>query len=80
MDVDEEVTILCAVRYAIGRMSYAPSCVVNHILANKDRVSKKTIENIKRDIAEQESPFAYEDEWRNLVSELEKSNEETKED
>ncbi len=71
MDVNERVTILCAVRYAIGRASYAPGCVIDHLLANKERITKKMIENIEKDLEDmikQEGSLPYFDEWVSCIN------------
>lgn len=86
MEVDEEVTILCAVRYAIGRASYVPSCVIDHLLANKERITKKMIYNIEKDFKnavkvynslppEEENSIPYFDEWVNCINLLKENHE-----
>ena len=83
MDVNERVTILCAVRYAMGRSSYAPGCVIDHIRANKHRISaselKKFIENIRQDYEERIRDFdsiPLGEEWLELIEFLEGGNDE----
>lgn len=71
MDANESVTVLCAVRYAIGRASYAPGCVIDHLLANKERITKKMIDNIEKDLEgliKQEGSIPYFDEWINCIN------------
>lgn len=71
IDVDEEVTLLCAVRYAIGRASYAPGCVIDHLIANKHRITKKMIDNIEEDLADvlrQKGSIPYFNEWVNCLA------------
>jgi len=71
MGLNEEVTLLCAVRYAMGRSSYAPSCVIEHIKGRKKAMKgyglKKFIGNVQQDILEQEADFPYKKEWKELV-------------
>lgn len=78
MDVNEEVTILCAVRYAMGRMSYAPGAVIDHILSRIEDIGEtqasQFVGNIEKDIQEREMAstydFAYQKEWKSLVKQI----------
>ncbi len=52
MNVDERVTLMCAFRYALGRMTYAVSCVSNHLIENWDNFKPSEQEVIVREIKE----------------------------
>ena len=49
---DFEMILCCAVRYALGRMTYIPSEVTEYITPLLCYLSNKTIEIFKRDIHE----------------------------
>ena len=75
MGVDESVTIGCGLRYALGRSSYAPGCIIDHIKANKSRFMAKNIAVFKRDILEyidEHVDTPYKQEWLELVDYLDK--------
>lgn len=44
----------CAVRYAIGRMTYVPSSVINYITPLLPKLDDKTIECFIRDLEQQQ--------------------------
>lgn len=52
MKLDERVTLICAFRYALGRMTYAVSCVSNHIIENWDNFKPSEQEIMVREIKE----------------------------
>lgn len=70
MSVDERITILCAVRYAMGRKSYAPGAVRDYIRSRKNAMNEpqtlKLIDNIERDISEY-NDMSDKAEWNNLI-------------
>lgn len=74
--VDEEITILCAVRYAMGRSSYAPGSVMDYIRYRVKYMPKnqilKLIDNLTRDYDESDLGvgFAYSKEWLELIGDL----------
>lgn len=71
MEVNEEVTLVCAVRYAIGLASYAPSCVIDHLIANKHRITKKMIYNIEEDLTKliiEQGSVPYAQEWQDCIN------------
>ncbi len=73
MDVDEAVTIMSAVRYALGRSSYAPVCVMDHLRKIKDRISEEDRSVLWRDIGQHlnEHPNdTYAKEWREFAKEM----------
>lgn len=49
----EELIIICAVRYALGRMSYVVGEVCSHVAAKQHELSKNCINVIIRDIEEE---------------------------
>lgn len=49
----EETILICAVRYALGRMSYVVSDVCRYAASQKDKLSKNCINVIVRDIEEE---------------------------
>jgi hypothetical protein len=71
MEVNERITIMCAVRYAIGRRSYAVGAVIDHLLANKHRITKEMIGNFYKDLREYEGKLPYKREWNECFEELE---------
>lgn len=75
MSVEERIVILCAVRYSMGRMSYAPSSVISYIRDNAGRIGvdqlPKFIRNLREDFKQIPSDhFAYREEWANLIEDL----------
>lgn len=48
--LNERVLILCAVRYALGRGSYSPSCVMEFCRENWGQLELNTRHNIMRDV------------------------------
>ena len=71
MDCDESVVIGCAVRYALGRASYAVGCVCDHVKANKERLSQQSKEVIERDILEKIKEYPdmpYKQHWLDLIN------------
>lgn len=53
----EEMILICAVRYALGRMSYVVSEVCQYAAMQKDKLSKNCINVIVRDIEEELERF-----------------------
>lgn len=49
----EETILICAVRYALGRMSYVVSEVCQYVAIQKDKLSQNCINVIVRDIEEE---------------------------
>ena len=47
---DEEQIIICAVRYALGRMSYITGIVAEYVASKKDELSEQCKAIIIRDI------------------------------
>ena len=75
MGCNESVVTMSAVRYALGRSSYAPGCVMDWCKQNKDRLTAKSIAVIQRDICERIEQFPdlpYRDEWLDLIIYLKK--------
>ena len=52
MSIDEQVVLLCAMRYALGRRTYVTSCVSNEIINNWCDFPKGKQVLIKREISE----------------------------
>ena len=48
----EELILICAVRYALGRMSYIVNVVCEYVYFKRKTLSKQCINNIIRDIEE----------------------------
>lgn len=74
ISLDAQITILCALRYAIGRGSYAADCVINHIRANRKWLSRKTVADIIDEITQyskENRDYPYKSYWLKLVKELE---------
>lgn len=70
MDCNESVVVMSALRYALGRGSYAVGCVCDFIKSNKNRLTESNIEVIIRDIQEyvQEHPdMRYKQDWLDVV-------------
>ena len=49
----EEMIIICAVRYALGRMSYVVDEVCKYVASKRDKLSRNCINVITRDIKEE---------------------------
>lgn len=49
----EELILICAVRYALGRMSYIVGVVAEYVAVKKPELSKECINIIIRDIEEE---------------------------
>lgn len=49
----DELILLCAVRYALGRRSYMVSTVAEHVALNLGKLSKYCVDFIIRDIEEE---------------------------
>lgn len=52
LPIDEENVLHFALRYALGRMSAAPSIVVDEIERKWPRIRKGTRDQLKREVAE----------------------------
>jgi len=52
MNVDNQITLMCAVRYALGRKTYAVSCVSNVLIDCWDALNKSNKERIVEEIKE----------------------------
>lgn len=50
---DEEMMLISAVRYALGRMSYVVGITCNFVANNRKKLSKQCINIIIRDIEEE---------------------------
>lgn len=50
---NDELIIVCAVRYALGRMTYIVSVVCDYVASKKDTLSQNCINIIIRDIEEE---------------------------
>ena len=50
---NEEQILICAVRYALGRMSYIVGIVAEYVALRKQELSKECINIIIRDIEEE---------------------------
>jgi hypothetical protein len=70
-NVNERIVMMCAMRYALGRRSYAPGAVIEYIISREDILDKSDREVIERDIKEYlaDNPdMAYKEKWLNLIS------------
>ena len=73
MDCNESVVIMSAVRYALGRSSYAVGCVCDYVKSQKKRLTQSNKEVIIRDITEyinENSDLTYKKDWLDLIEEL----------
>lgn len=52
MTLDQDITIGCAFRYALGRMTYVVDSVASEIERNVDEISLKTRHRLIREIDE----------------------------
>lgn len=52
MPLDEDITIGCAFRYALGRMTYVVDSVASEIERNIERISTKTLVRFRDEITE----------------------------
>ena len=52
MSLDEDITIGCAFRYALGRMTYVVDSVANEIERRVAEISTKTLARLVREIEE----------------------------
>jgi len=50
MNLDEKIVLMCAMRYALGRMTYVVSSVTDEIIKHWDEFGKGDQEVIHRDI------------------------------
>jgi hypothetical protein len=77
---NEEQILICAVRYALGRMSYIVGVVAEYVNCIKNNLSKECVNIIIRDIEEQIQFYhSYnstcgmecdEETWKNLLKAL----------
>lgn len=70
---NEEITLMCAVRYAIGRSSYAPSAVIGQIISREPYMllsqKARLVDLLEREIAMKKlSEVEYKHEWEMLVN------------
>ena len=82
---DDEQILICAVRYALGRMSYIVGVVCNYVYYKRNTLSKECINIIIRDIREELERYhkagqllgmdCDERTWMNLLEVLKKGNE-----
>lgn len=52
MDLNEDIAIVCAFRYALGRMTYVVDSVASEIERNIERISTKSLRLIKKEISD----------------------------
>lgn len=52
MSLDEDITIGCAFRYALGRQTYVVSSVANEIERNIESISTKTLTLLRGEITD----------------------------
>ncbi len=50
--LDKKITLMCAMRYALGRMTYVVSSVTNELIKNWDLFGKGDVEVMLREIRE----------------------------
>lgn len=50
MSLNEDITIVCAFRYALGRMTYVVDSVASEIELNIERISTKSLHLIRKEI------------------------------
>lgn len=74
---DFEMTIICALRYSIGRQSYMPSIIIEYIRYLIPMLSSNTLFILKRDITEEVERFMrgnweifMKNEWLKLADEI----------
>lgn len=77
---NEEQILICAVRYALGRMSYIVGVVAEYVNCIKNNLSKECVNIIIRDIEEQIQFYhshnstcgmeCDEETWKNLLKAL----------
>ena len=77
---NEELIIICAIRYALGRMSYVVNEICNYVNLKKNELSENCIKVIIRDIEEELHRYhdmgellgmeCDEKDWLKLLSEL----------
>ena len=85
MITTDETIIICAVRYALGRMSYIVGEVANYVFYKRKTLSKECIDIIIRDIEEEMERYhsvgqtlgmeCDERTWRNLLNQLKSEKE-----
>ena len=51
-DIDQDILLFCAFRYALGRRTYVPSVIERIIIDNWDNMPPVTREKFKREIRE----------------------------
>ena len=79
MTRDDELIIICALRYAFGRNTYMPSIVADYIWHNIENYSDKFIEDIIRNIEDETKSHIrlecrYDEKtWRDLLTKLHKN-------
>ena len=74
ISLDAQITMLCALQYAIGRGSYVADCVINHIRANRRWLSRKTVVDIIDEITQyskENRDYPCKRYWLELAKELE---------
>lgn len=52
MELNEDITIVCAFRYALGRMTYVVDSVASEIERNIERISTKSLHLIRKEITD----------------------------
>ena len=76
-DLNYQIIVVGAVRYALGRRTYVVGATVEYVLANIENLTRETRKTIVRDIQEQKD-LGWETDianWHKLLNELEQSNE-----
>lgn len=79
-EVDKEILISCAFRYALGRRTYVVGSVVETILANWDHLSSQTKVRFVQEIREHKKQWGDvgmecdEREWQKIIDKLEEPN------
>lgn len=72
-NVDHIIVIHCAIRYALGRSSYAPGAVMDYVRSVRDQLTAGSIVTIQRDIADHLKEYpntSQAAEWRKFSEEL----------
>ena len=73
--------LICAIRYCLGRRTYMPSTITTFITPMIDRLDKKTLFVMQRDISESKNygdPNIDEPHWRQFLNDLQTEYEKRK--
>jgi len=57
LTLNEEIVLSCAMRYALGRMTYVVSSVTSELLKNYDKLPLNTKRRISKEIQEHQNEF-----------------------